>query len=314
MSNIKEILQFWDIDLKKEHENIPIVGSPDRTDYRVVIEDVNEDKYVLENIPTRSIKHKEFIANLLSLLEEKGMQGVEPYIKIKGNFFNEYNGEYWQLIRFVESVELNRPDYIFEMWRAKPIIDFMRELQFFSDGVEKIFNTNVFDIKTYVDKLMISIKAYKPQISEKVQKVYDHLQKNFFKAHNEMPIRFCHGDFHCMNILWDKNAIKKVIDWEFCGYKPETYDLVNMIGCLGIEDPNALKGPLVLELIKRAKDKPLFADISWDLIVDYIVAVRFAWLSEWLRKKDDEMLELELDYMELLVENVDNIKSIWGIK
>ncbi|MDD4202630.1 MAG: aminoglycoside phosphotransferase family protein, partial [Candidatus Omnitrophica bacterium] len=79
------------------------------------------------------------------------------------------------------------------------------------------------------------------------------------------------------------------------------------------EDPNCLQGPLVGELIKMSKKMLLFSDISWELLLNYIIAIRFAWLSEWLRKKDEEMIALELDYMELLVENVDNIKAIWGI-
>jgi homoserine kinase type II len=86
-----------------------------------------------------------------------------------------------------------------------------------------------------------------------------------------------------------------------------------MISCLGVEDPESLKGPLVFGLIKGAKKMDLFSDISWTYLVDYILAIRFAWLSEWLRKKDNEMLELELDYMSLLFDNLDNIKSLWQI-
>jgi homoserine kinase type II len=46
---------------------------------------------------------------------------------------------------------------------------------------------------------------------------------------------------------------------------------------------------------------------------EFVVAVRFAWLSEWLRHKDSEMIELETIYMNLFVDNSGMLKSTWKI-
>jgi homoserine kinase type II len=48
--------------------------------------------------------------------------------------------------------------------------------------------------------------------------------------------------------------------------------------------------------------------------LDFIVALRFAWLSEWLRKSDKEMIELEQVYMRLLIENKEQLVHSWGLQ
>ena len=49
------------------------------------------------------------------------------------------------------------------------------------------------------------------------------------------------------------------------------------------------------------------------MLLEYIIALRFAWLSEWLRHKDHEMIELETVYMKLLIDNANDLKHIWII-
>ena len=46
---------------------------------------------------------------------------------------------------------------------------------------------------------------------------------------------------------------------------------------------------------------------------EFIIAIRFAWLSEWLRKKDNDMISLECDYMDLLTDNTKTLKQAWGL-
>ena len=114
-------------------------------------------------------------------------------------------------------------------------------------------------------------------------------------------------------LIWGSHQIKAVIDWEFCGFKPEIYDVCNMIGCLGMEHPSSLKGELVMDFISMLREQSTISELSWRLLVDFIVALRFAWLSEWLRKEDEEMINLELDYMNLLIENKQALLELWEI-
>jgi homoserine kinase type II len=51
--------------------------------------------------------------------------------------------------------------------------------------------------------------------------------------------------------------------------------------------------------------------ISWMYLLEFIVALRFAWLSEWLRRKDTEMISMELDYMRLLIDNKNILQKAW---
>lgn len=131
----------------------------------------------------------------------------------------------------------------------------------------------------------------------------DHLEAHLFPLHDQLPMGFCHGDFHPLNIIWGKSDIRAVIDWEFCGIKPEIYDLANLLGCLGMEDPRSLTGPFAGRLLHWLKQARCFKDASWRALPDLILAIRFAWLSEWLRKKDRPMIRLEADYLALLLKH-----------
>jgi len=63
------------------------------------------------------------------------------------------------------------------------------------------------------------------------------------------------------------------------------------------------------------KEAGIISKTSWRYLVEFIVALRYAWLSEWLRQKDTEMISLELDYMRLLIENKNDFtKSVAVIK
>jgi len=53
--------------------------------------------------------------------------------------------------------------------------------------------------------------------------------------------------------------------------------------------------------------------ITWRYFFELVIATRFAWLSGWLNKKDFEMVELELDYLNLLVEHDDLLKNTWQV-
>ncbi|BBO77311.1 hypothetical protein DSCW_47280 [Desulfosarcina widdelii] len=41
-----------------------------------------------------------------------------------------------------------------------------------------------------------------------------------------------------------------------------------------------------------------------------MLAIRFAWLSEWMRKNDRPMIQLEADYMSLLLDRGPELYSL----
>jgi homoserine kinase type II len=157
------------------------------------------------------------------------------------------------------------------------------------------------------------MKQFNPDTAEELRPVFSFLESRFMKNHDQLETAFCHGDFHPVNVIWGDADIEAVIDWEFCGVKPAIYDAANLLGCLGIEAPESLTGPFALAFIRRLKDSGLFSEFSWQSLLPFIVAIRFAWLAEWLRKKDTEMIEMELVYMKILVNNETQLRDIWRI-
>lgn len=89
---------------------------------------------------------------------------------------------------------------------------------------------------------------------KKIQPTGNFLEKHFIRAHDSLPACYCHGDFYALNVIWSDVGINAVIDWEFSGIKPKIYDIANMIGCIEIENPEALAGPLVIDFIHRLKN------------------------------------------------------------
>ena len=157
------------------------------------------------------------------------------------------------------------------------------------------------------------MKIYDNSIYKKYLPFLAFLEKEFMDIHDKLPICFCHGDLHPLNVIWNHDQIRAVIDWEFAGMKPDLYDAANLVGCAGIENPDGLGMPMVMTFIKEMQCKDIFSEMTWQFFPEYLLALRFAWLSEWLRRKDKQMLEMEEAYMGILVDNMDVLRQGWGI-
>ncbi len=311
-NTIVKAAALWDIKARNIRRDIKIPGSPERCELRFVIECSNDRLYVLENIFAADVDHKIKIITCLNFLFRKGLSGINPYICTKRN---EYivccDNRFWQLVPFIRGVSLNRPEYVFDKWRGKVMAEFLIELRNKSEDFPSSIGLEPFSIKNYIYKLVFQIKTNEPEVFNKIQPVLRFLENRFMKAHDMIPVSFCHGDFHPLNVIWSKDSINAVIDWEFLGMKPEIYDAANLIGCIGIEDPQGLLGDFAKVFIGDLKKSGLISEISREVFLEFVIAVRFAWLSEWLRHKDREMIDLETVYMNLLAYNSDMLKNVW---
>ena len=74
-----------------------------------------------------------------------------------------------------------------------------------------------------------------------------------------------------------------------------------------------LTGPLVDALLDRVRAAGLYQRLSWAGLPELVLAVRYAWLSEWLRRDDADMVSLELDYMRLLRDRRAELQSAWNV-
>ncbi len=309
-----EIAALWGISLRSVCPQMIPDGSPERTLFRVVFEDVQGDHFVLEQIPASAYLAKMRIIQSLEYLSRNGLTVITPYrADGKGRYIQRVDHGLWQLVPFIHGAPLDRETYLYEGWRADVLSRFLVALREASRGIPFFSLEERFSIKSYIRTLVRQIDKHAPELMPRIIPVLAFLERDFMRVCDGLPAAFCHGDFHPLNIIWGKEDILSVIDWEFSGIKPEIYDLVNMVGCLGIEHPAGLVRDLVKNLIAQVRAADLYSDISWYCFLEFVVAMRFAWLSEWLRKDDREMIGLELDYMDLLLRNRDVLAREWAL-
>jgi homoserine kinase type II len=311
---LSEIAAFWGVSFKKTLPHLVPEGSPERTMFRVVIEDVMAQRFVLEQIAPSSLHAKLKIIKAQEFLSGRGLVKVIAYSAgPQGQYIQTYKEGLWQIVPFSPGVALDRSTYLYEGWRANVLANFLIELGEKSQGIPFFLYDEVFSLKKYVHTLTAQIQKRQPSIFSEVQSVADFLEQDFMKAYDLLPTAFCHGDYHPLNIVWAKDDMEAVIDWEFCGIKPEIYDVANMVGCLGMEHPSSLTADLVVGFIHQLRRAGVFSSLSWEYFLEFVVAMRFAWLSEWLRKDDHEMVALELEYMGLLISHRDELRAAWQI-
>ncbi len=126
---IKAVAQRWRINLKILHEDIPLQGSPERSLFRVVLEDMEGKYFVLEQITAKSLERKNYIAATLDCLSRNKLPRVQPYLADEnGLFIVEYENDFWQIAPFVPGVALDRESYMYEKWRGPALADFLIEL------------------------------------------------------------------------------------------------------------------------------------------------------------------------------------------
>lgn len=312
--SLKALARRWQIKLKNIREDIPIQGSPERSLFRVALEDIEGKYFILEQIPAKSLARKSYIAATLDCLSRNKLRRVQPYLADEnGSFVVEYKNDFWQIAPFVPGVALDRESYMYEKWRGQALAAFLIELNSKAKILPSGAAGNVFSLKDYIHKLIREINLYNKDICAEVNSIAGFLEKEFLPAYDRLPVAFCHGDYHPLNIIWSEDDIKCVIDWEFCGPKSELYDEALLIGCVGVENPQALTGELVKSFIAKMMGANIITKKSWQYLVEFIVALRFAWLAEWLRQKDEEMIRLELDYMRLLTENKSGLEKAWPL-
>lgn len=304
----------WGIDYGFVREDLNIQGSPERTISRIVIADNDNTLYLIEKFPVSKFKLRNRVAHILDYLKQNGLEQAVAYKPAKNKeFLPFFKDGCFQVSLFLDSTEIKRPDYLLSSVIGNNFAVFLRDLSYASKGIEEKISLTPFSIKGYIYELFRQMKIHNPETGSRFSRFLSFLEKEFMKAHDRLPLAFCHGDLHPLNVIWDNNTINAVIDWEFTGIKPDIYDAANLVGCAGIENPNGLGMPMVVNFIKQLKQDCLYSDTGWHFFPEYILALRFAWLSEWLRKDDQEMLAMEEAYMDILMNNMEEIRCAWEL-
>ena len=307
------LLKRWGVEVAQIIPDALIQGSSERTINRLVITTTEEHKFILEEITPESLPRKKEISSFLNILAEKGLPCIHPYLRNQeGDTVTTYCQRYWQLRDYLQGVPLNRANYLHDSWRGKALGDFLSNFYHLSAHLDFSFQEPFFSIVAFIRKFMRTLNTFQPELAAEITPIFNFLERTFFSLHDTLPIVFSHGDYHPLNIIWSETEIISVIDWEFCGKKPEIYDLALLAGCIGSEDPCALRGPLLQTLLCTIKKEKIYHESSMAQLFNMMLAIRFAWLSEWLRKKDHDMIRLETDYLTLLWQKHEIIPSLWS--
>lgn len=312
--SVVKAARCFGLDLKRIRGDIDIAGSPQRCDHRFAVQDHQDRLYVLECLFDDRIDHKRRILSGLNLLGRDGFAEVPQYLAAAdGRQMVDCDGRHWQMAPFIRGEALDRPGYVYDGWRGRVLADFLVRLHESDPAVPGFERDKPFSLKDYIQNLLDTLKTREPAVLAEIRAVVDFIGSRFLPGHDRLPIALCHGDYHPLNVIWSTRGIKAVIDWEFMGYKPDIYDMANLIGCIGIEDPQALTGDLVRTFIGTIRGAQILSDESWRALFGFVTALRFAWLAEWLRNQDREMIIMECVYMNLLTANADLLEGAWGV-
>jgi homoserine kinase type II len=304
----------WCIEFDLIRPDITIEGSPERTLARTVFQVKNGQRFLLEKFAKGRSPIRQQVAEAIEYLNQNGLREAPAYRKTdEGEFLPCFNGACYQLSRFLPGTGIKRPDYLASPTIGKNFAAFLKNLSRASINIEKLIHSAPFSIKAYIYKLFEEMKVHDPSMVERFLPFLVFLEKTFMPFHDKLPLSFCHGDLHPLNVIWNQEEILAVIDWEFTGIKPDIYDAANLVGCAGIENPEGLGMPMVMTFLKELRRTGLFSNAGWRFFPEYVLALRFAWLSEWLRKKDTEMLAMEEMFMRILVDNIDLLRHGWGL-
>lgn len=311
---IQWINRQWGIEYGSVYSDVDIQGSPERSIDRTVFNDRQGKRFLIEKFNLNKQLLREKVASTVDYLNTNGLTQALPYYpNPDGIFLPVYDDYCYQVSDYLDSTGLKQPDYLSSAVMGESFGRFLSSMADASDQIESQILFEPFSIKTYIYELFDQMELYDPKVYKDYIPILIFLEKEFMSVHDQLPVSFCHGDLHPLNVIWNGDLISSVIDWEFTGIKPDIYDLANLVGCAGIEDPNGMGMPMVMTCINYVKQQNLYSELGLCFFPEYILALRFAWLSEWLRKKDQEMIDMELAYMNILMNNIDVIRVGWNL-
>ncbi len=313
-----QVEQLWGIEVNALCPAALIEGSPERSLSRAVFEDGSGKRFLIEAFAASKRGHRNWVAAILAFLNRKGLtKALAPQAALNGEVLPFIGETCFQITRYLNSAGIERPGWLASSQMGQDMATFLIDMHGAAKGITQNFSFSDFSIKAYIYKLFKDMEVHHPKMLTQYLPILKFLEKGFMAAYDTLPSGFCHGDFHPLNVIWGplscNSQIQAVIDWEFTGMKPDCYDAANLVGCAGIEHPEGLAMPMVTTFLSSIKAAGLLSPTSLKWFPEYVLALRFAWLSEWLRKADHQMLDMELAFMNIVIGNMDDLIDIWEL-
>ena len=313
VQELPHLVAHWGYELKRCRPDLRIGGSPERALHREVLEDSNGDLFVIEQLPLQKKNARELQARQLRFLADHQVAGIFPWLNTTAEQPGLlHDGCCWQLRRWVAGLPLPRETYADDAWRGEAMADFLLEVRRATREDTVPGSTEpAFSLAHYIQVLMPIFDHKLPQLVTDLEPIRQELAE-FFAQETAIPCTFAHGDFHPGNAIWAEHGINGIIDWEFCGNKPAAYDLANLLGCLGMDEPAQLYGAFATALVRRLRESDFLDDLSWHFLPELLAALRFAWMREWVAHHDKAMITQELDFIWLVLDNRDLLRKKWS--
>lgn len=297
---LNAILTAWGLNLEFARPEIPIQGSPERCLDRVVVRAGSAD-WLLEELDAGGLTRKTAIAAHLAHLSRHGLPVAAPLPGMDGVFTQHAHGRHWQLSPFLDGLPLDRDTYWRDAWRGEALARYLADMRRAAQCMD--LDEPPFDLRTYARRIEADTRRRHPQVHGRLAEIFSLLDHSL-DACGDLPFVFCHGDPHPLNVIWGQDRILAAIDWEFCGPKCALHDLALVLGCVGSEDEEALDGAFARAFLETARNEGLLDEELEAHLPTWTLALRTAWLAEWLRRGDMETAEFEVFYMEILADRI----------
>lgn len=237
---------------------------------------------------------------------------------------------YWQLSPFVPGAALPRPDYLDHGWRGSAMAALLLTLHRAGDRLPAgLPAPPVPSLPAFIAGLHDAMARRRPEAARRLHPVRDALEA-LPDVLAGQPMVLAHGDAHPLNLIWAHGenppppssgplaALRGIIDWEFSGAQPLLYDAANCIGCVGFEHPSGLGRGFAVAFtatLRKGSAASSLPGMPTDMLRHLplmVLASRFGWLSEWLRRDDRDMLAMELDYCDILLRHRRQLAELWA--
>ena len=210
-------------------------GSPNRSIYRCVVES-RGGAFILEQVAAESVPRKSEIAATLARLNAAGLSTALAYRPaLDGEPVAHVAQTWWLAAAFVPSDPLPRPDWAHDAARGEALAGWLLLLREVTVGW-RWSGSSVFRLELWLPTLVTLMRRRDPDVLARVRAPL-RLAQQALLGEPALPVAWAHGDFHPLNVLGHGTAVQTVIDGEFTGPKVALYDLANLIGCAGVEDP-----------------------------------------------------------------------------
>ena len=311
-SCLAELSAHWRFGSVQVIPGLVPAGSPERSARRLVFADAGGGRFVLEGVRSDRASFRGRQAQILQALADAGVAPLIPWMATPDGAWGVFaDGLFWQLRRWLDSIELPREEYGRHAWRGDALADFLIRLQLGGELLPPALQGSVFSIVDYIEMLLPMIAVRNAALHTDLLPIWAQLE-DFRAAHDQLPLAWNHGDLHPLNALWTEDGLNGIIDWEFTGLKAECYDLANLLGCLGMDNPEFLTGAMAEAVCTRLAKAGLLSAETWHWLPEYIAAQRFGWMREWCWRQRVDMMCQELDFIWLLLDNRDFLRQRWG--